>query len=1142
MLTYIKYENARVLALGIKMFRKLSIAATLAILMSPLSAYSLEIASSIATISSASTDGTPSASVFELSVQSSALATGLTTTTDFSLSLTLRPQASDLTKAASVYTVIVANNQFFKLEPDGSYAPWNGALETLTPFSSKQILTSSQTLTLLDGTMAEAGDYLYYAAYSIEGETRLHFTPEPAQILVKASTELPNNSASQAAITFENEIETAVVQARCIACHVEGGLARNSALQFQRTNAASALNNFGALSTYVEKKGSDLLLAKIAGEQGHAGGVQLASGSEGYQAIQKVINEISQLGNTTSYSFGGSENINSPRQASFFTGVTLEPMQATLRRASLMLQGRIPTDAEKASVFSDATLRVALRRMMSGPAFRQFVVTSVNDRLLTKGTERPINESNTNNFLKLHNKWARDQLDNSYDYTFWESLRSALRRSSGELVAYVIENGLPYSEILTAEYMMMNPSLNNWLEGTATFTNEDSSDTYKPSVIQGYYFLSALENKEDDPAGFNDIYAAIAPPVMDYPHAGLLSDVAFLSRYPTTATNRNRARARWTLFHFLGIDVEKSSQRPTDEAALGDKNNPTMNNPSCTVCHALLDPVAGAFQNWGDNNFYRGTSFFGTDALDHYYKNPQDGSDSFFQDGDLWYRDMRAPALFGTPITERENTLQALAELIVAEPLFLNASASFWWAPIFGKPLVNKPTVEADNGYSDKLAAYRSQQEAIQQFSDVLAIELDAKSMLIDMFLSPWFGGETVESSIFERAHFEAKFGSEQLLTPEQLSNKTNSLTGVSWRNKVTANGDDSNFYDKLGVLLGGIDSEVVTKRATGLTPAMSSILMTHATESACVAVARQFAKTDSSRSLLSLVQESTLPLSIKSELVTLPSEHFGDWRISSLASDLAPGSKTLSLAFVNPYCDFDGQTCAEQRLLYIDSLTITAPSGKKRTFRGDDSKLFSGINDWGGLNCTSIDEGYATCVSGSLSIDLDINEKGLHSIDVKMSAQIPPTKGGFAEVLMSLDENENAILARTENSVKIKNQISGLFEKMHGSIRSTSSEEVSQVYEFFLASLISASERTSLDWRFENCDLSIDGLFLDDHLEPDVIETFRTRAPNNQYFLTNWEAWGPIRETFIQDPFGTKYAWTVVMIYMMTHYDYLHE
>ena len=385
------------------MFRKLSVAAVLAILMGPISAYSLEIASSIATISSASTDGTPSASVFELSVQSSALATGLTTTTDFSLSLTLRPQASDLTKTASVYTVIVANNQFFKLEPDGGYAPWDGALETLTPFVTNQILTSSQTLTLLDGTMAEAGDYLYYAAYSIEGETRLHFTPEPAQILVKASTELPDNSASQAAITFENEIETAVVQTRCVACHVEGGLARNSALQFQRTNAASALNNFGALSTYVEKKGSDLLLAKIAGEQGHAGGMQLPKDSEGYASIQKMVTELSATSETASYVFSSSDDGASARQASFLTEVILEPRQATLRRAALLLQGRLPTDAETNSTVSDETLRAILRGLMEGPEFREFIVTGVNDRLLTEALDNIPITTGFPNFVKLRN-------------------------------------------------------------------------------------------------------------------------------------------------------------------------------------------------------------------------------------------------------------------------------------------------------------------------------------------------------------------------------------------------------------------------------------------------------------------------------------------------------------------------------------------------------------------------------------------------------------------------------------------------------------------------------------------------------------------------------------------------------------------
>lgn len=42
---------------------------------------------------------------------------------------------------------------------------------------------------------------------------------------------------------------------------------------------------------------------------------------------------------------------------------------------------------------------------------------------------------------------------------------------------------------------------------------------------------------------------------IDYPHAGALNTQAFLNRYPSTETNRNRARARWTFYHFLGIDI-----------------------------------------------------------------------------------------------------------------------------------------------------------------------------------------------------------------------------------------------------------------------------------------------------------------------------------------------------------------------------------------------------------------------------------------------------------------------------------------------------------------------------------------------------------------------------------------------------------
>ena len=108
----------------------------------------------------------------------------------------------------------------------------------------------------------------------------------------------------------------------------------------------------------------------------------------------------------------------------------------------------------------------------------------------------------------------------------------------------------------------------------------------------------------------NDVLQALrvldpGPLRVNYPHAGVLNTPSFLFRYPTTATNRNRARARWTYYHFLDVDIESSASRTMDPVALADTNNPTMHNPSCTVCHTIMDPVAGAFQDYGDDGFYR---------------------------------------------------------------------------------------------------------------------------------------------------------------------------------------------------------------------------------------------------------------------------------------------------------------------------------------------------------------------------------------------------------------------------------------------------------------------------------------------------------------------------------------------------------
>lgn len=1089
---------------------------------------------SIATIESATTDGTASSSVFQLSLTSGQLANALTTASDIELSVFIAPQESHRGLVGDVYSVVIADGEFFKLTQDGSYSPWDGSIEDLTPFVTNQILTSTNSFTLLDGKMAASGSYLYFVAYGVEGESRLLFTPDPAQFAVSESSSPPDDSESKAAETFKAELETAVVQAKCILCHVEGGLARNSSLQFQRTNIASALNNFAALSAFVEEKGADLLLAKITGGEGHAGGMQLSQDSDGYQAFERVLAEINTLENPTYYAFNGAGDGAGARQASFLTEVALEPLAATLRRATLLLQGRVPTEKEKSSVTTEEELRTSLYNLMKGKNFREFIVNGVNDRLLIEGASAGPHTITSPNLFKAYTQRIEYELDGdkTNDGYFFHEVQKPAKRAAGELVAYIIENEKPYSEILTAEYTMMNPAMNEWLEGTAIFSDSDDREDFKPSRISGFYQYSSLKLIENRPAS-RSILEVTGPAQKNYPHIGILSDAGFLARYPTTATNRNRARARWVFYHFLGIDIEKSSQRPTDELALSDRNNPTMNNPNCAVCHALLDPVAGAFQNWSEYNMYRNG---GNDALDRFYKYPEDGSESLYEIGDLWYRDMRNPGIYDQEIEDRDNTLLELAEIIVKEPAFLSASSKFWWEPVFGKPMIEKPAVESDQGYAAKYAAYQAQQIAVDKFANALAIRMNAKDMLVEMFMSPWFASEAVTSYAFNAAHNEAELGNKQLLSPEQLERKTRSLTGVAWRSHYGASsGAYYSKYDTFAVLFGGIDSLSVTSRSTRLTPLMTTVLMTHATEVACPAVVRQFATPTSDRSLFKYVEESTLPLKLSGSNFTLRSEDRADLEVITIAADLDRGPKTISLEFMNPYCDYDGESCIEQRVLFLESFNLTSKDAGLIQIRANDPRIRISNTcyvDW---------EGYVRFSTFcSAEIDLNIDKPGSYSIDAIVSAQLAPTLGGYVEAVLSVHESVEILESKTPNAIAIKNQISELFRSLHGTDHSASSDAVAQVYEIFVAALFKEKE---LNQRlFYQCNLGRDGLFYDDNLTSEEIESFRNSEPGQEWFTEDWLARRTFEDSFKTDPYGTKYAWTAVMAYMLSHYDYLHE
>ena len=189
--------------------------------------------------------------------------------------------------------------------------------------------------------------------------------------------------------------------------------------------------------------------------------------------------------------------------------------------------------------------------------------------------------------------------------------------------------------------MMVNPWSNQSVGGSATFTDDQNILEFRAATIDTYYRDDDSKIVEFD-SEFGPLVIEPGDLITDYPHAGILNTPVFLARYPSTSTNRNRARARWTFKHFLGLDIEKSASRTTDPVALADTNNPTLNNPKCTVCHSVMDPVAGAFQNYGDEGLYR-DQYLGLDSLPDSYRFVQDGVPLLYQEGDSWYRDMLAP-------------------------------------------------------------------------------------------------------------------------------------------------------------------------------------------------------------------------------------------------------------------------------------------------------------------------------------------------------------------------------------------------------------------------------------------------------------------------------------------------------------------
>ena len=443
---------------------------------------------------------------------------------------------------------------------------------------------------------------------------------------------------TSAAEVFGQHISGPIVQTKCVTCHVANGASGNTRLVFVRAadtpdHEALNLQTFeDFLAKVADEGGGSYVLNKIQGV-GHGGGVQVSPGTDDFANMQRFLGLLG-------------EEVTPPAPVTvetlFDTVIMASPRKA-LRRAAMIFAGRIPTDAEYAAVEGgdESVLRATIRGLMEGPQFHEFLIRASNDRLLT-------DRSPAGGFLEPEDAIFLDYVNEKYrlrkaahasgderQLHEWEDRVSyGVHQAPLESIAHVVLNDLPYTEVLTADYVMANAWAAAAYGASTQFDNPTDPYEFKPSEIVSYY-----RPPEGGPEGECDpvinFCRVIDPGPLgtDYPHAGVLNTLAFLQRYPTTATNRNRARSRWTYYHFLGVDVEKSASRTTDPLALADTNNPTMHNPSCTVCHSVLDPVAGAFQNYDERGFYR-SRVGGQDSLDEFYKN--DPRDSLSIQAESW--------------------------------------------------------------------------------------------------------------------------------------------------------------------------------------------------------------------------------------------------------------------------------------------------------------------------------------------------------------------------------------------------------------------------------------------------------------------------------------------------------------------------
>ena len=644
---------------------------------------------------------------------------------------------------------------------------------------------------------------------------------------------------------FADEVWAKVGERNCLKCHNAKGDASESQFLLEdtardRNTRDDALRHnrlaFQQVAIATEE-GQSRLLLKIAGALDHGGGEVLKPDSTGYRILKRFVRRAS----------GGPDDVPAVPDYDappFFDRIAMLSPRRLLRRVTLSLAGRLPTEQELAAVDKGGLKAVdaALDSVLQKDAFYERRQEAFNDILLTRGYDGNGEEVLSYDHFKSR-LWYQERDprkaadgDKKLPYSHPEMVeytkliadyREGLLREPLELITYLVRNERPFTEIVTADYTMVSPY-----------------------TARGYDIFEELKDKFDDPDDPYEFIPARIPALQSrngrqkqesetgfYPHAGLLSSFQYLKRYPTTETNRNRLRVRMYFEHFLGIDIMQLAPRVNDAAAITAKYEiPTMQAADCVVCHKVIDPIAGLYQD-----FY---------ALD--------GKGIYGPRKDGWYEDMFS-AGFETedlPSEEQWRSLQWLGERTVRDPRFATTMVEHVWRILSGrKPLLPPEDID-DPMFSARRRAYREQRDEIEQIaSRFIAADYNLKVVFKELVQSKFYRADGLAAAVNDPRRMAEldDVGVVRLLSPEQLERKIVAVFGQSW-------GGLKKNYTKIDILYGGIDSKQITERMATPSVLMGAIQRIMANEVACRNVALDFSREPEQRHLFPNIEPTVVP------------------------------------------------------------------------------------------------------------------------------------------------------------------------------------------------------------------------------------------------------------------------------------------